>query len=287
MVDRRTEVTNHNEVTEIAGLVAPYWKQGDRHDLALALSAYLAKLGWALPMVKEVIKLASGHDGEAKDMLRAVEDTFARVKANQPVEGFKGLEEVLPKAILEKVEILAKAARVPPLIRRVDDIRLSRDQGFLRKRRIAEVVRDELKENGRFLRTPGNELFYFNGVVIPLDAPEFKALIDRRFGLNSTEAEGKYVLSSLETEALGEGERVEVYRLAHWDRGKGTLYIDTGNGKVLKLDGENITRASNGDDGVYFAGECWQQPCGSGTPATKRGGQAMDVEPVLHRRTPH
>ncbi|MAH48851.1 hypothetical protein CMI37_23695 [Candidatus Pacearchaeota archaeon] len=93
-----------------------------------------------------------------------------------------------------------------------------------------------------------------------MDAPDFKALIERQFGLNPTETEGRYALSSLENEALTEGKKVEVYRLTHWDRASGILYIDMGDGETLKLDGKTIKRASNGDDGVYFAREKWQQP---------------------------
>lgn len=247
------------EVTEIAELVVPYWTEGNRHDLALALTAYLAKLGWALPMVNKLVTLLSGQDNEPKDRLKAIEDTFAKIRANKAVKGFKGLEERLPKAPLDRLEVLAKSARVPEAVRRVDDIRQGEKTSFLKKRHIAEVVTEELTNKGKLLRTTGDELFYFNGSVIPLDSPDLQALLERSFGLNATEVEGRYVLSYLETQARIKGDMVLVYRLAHWDREKGKLYIDCGDNLILKLDGQRIEQVGNGSDGVHFARERWQQ----------------------------
>jgi len=252
--------TQQDEVRLIGELISPHWQQGNRHDLSLSISAFLAKIGWPLPMVEDVIKSVSGNDSELGDRLRAVRDTYSRVKSNQPTRGYKGLEETLPLTTLQRLEALAKSARIPPLVRKIDDIRLCDDKPFLKNRHIADAVRESLTETGTFLRTPGNELYYFEGSTIALDSPEFKALIEKRFGLNPTEVEGRYVLSNLENETLSQGKKIDVYRLAYWDRSAGILFIHTGNGEVLKLNGSTIDCVKNGDSGVYFASEGWQQP---------------------------
>lgn len=247
---------------DIARLIEPYWNIGNRHDLALSLSAFLIKLGWATPMIKVLVKAASegARDEDLKDRLKAVDDTSAKHGANMPIRGFGGLEEILPQTTLLELEKLAKSVTVPPLIRKVDDIRLSAEQPFLKKRKISQTVIENLKENGKFLRTSGNELFYFDGVATPLESPECKAMLSQRFGLNPTEQEGKYVLAELEAEALNNGEAVTVHRLAHWDRDRGFIYVHGGDGKVYRLDSKKIDTLANGDEGVYFATQPWQLP---------------------------
>jgi len=248
------------EITEIAELIAPCWTEGNRHELSLYLTAYLAKIGWAFPMIRKEVKLVSGEDEEPKDRLKAMEGTFKRIRSNQPVKGYRGLEEILPKAVLDRIEILAKAAHVPPAVRRIDDIRQSNEKACFRNRHIAELVEAELLEEGKLLRTIGDEFFYYCDSVIALDSPDFKALLDTGFGLNATEGECKFVLSHLETVARTKGEDVQVYRLAYWDRVIGVLYIDCGNGLVLALDGKHVSEVKNGSNGIYFIRERWQQP---------------------------
>jgi hypothetical protein len=254
---------NEGELRAMAEQITPCWTQPRRHDLALAISAYLAKFGWTLDMVLRVVEMAAidAHDEELQDRLKAAEDTFAKVRANKAVKGYTGLDEILPKKVLDRVETLAKTATISDVIRRVDAIRLAEKMApFQKKRWIAELVVDELKRHGKFLRTAGNELFYFDGEVMALDTPQFTALLERRFGLNATESEGKYVLSNLAAVVLTEGEMVEVYRLAYWNRAKGCLYIDAGAGKVFRLNGKCHELINNGDDGVYFARDGWQLP---------------------------
>lgn len=251
--------TQEEAIRQIAQLVKPYWNTGDRHNLALRLSGFLAKLGWASPMVTQLINIASmgASDEELADRLRAVSDTFQKHKANIPIQGYAGLENIIPMPQLEKLEELAKSIKAPPLMRRIDSIRLSNEPVFLRKRKIAQVVIEDMREKGRFLRTSGNELFYFNDRAIPLDSDEVRAILNREYGLNPTEQEGKYVLAELETEAYRSDE-VNVYRLAHWDRSKGCLYLNKCNGQVLKI-GKSIGTIGNGEE-VYFIQESEHMP---------------------------
>jgi len=254
--------SKEDTIQQLAQLIEPFWTNGNRHDLALSLSAFLAKLGWASPMVKELINIISEgtSDTELKDRLQAVDDTFANHRANVPIRGFAGLQDIIPLTKLERIEELAKSVKVPPLIRTVDDIRLGDDKTFLKKRNIAMTVIESMKENGKFVRTVGNELFYLENDVIALDSPNCKAMLNRNYGLNPTEQEGKYTVAQLETEALSSDETVVVHRLAHWDRDSGCLYIDAGNGKVIKLNGNSIDTVTNKSSGVYFARDNWQLP---------------------------
>ena len=54
------------------------------------------------------------------------------------------------------------------------------------------------------------------------------------------------------TEAMERGARATVHQFAHYDPRANVLYLDTGQGRVLRLDGGEIREQDNGTDGVLF-----------------------------------
>jgi hypothetical protein len=260
------EEARSNGPDTVTQVLLPYWQQDSRHALSLALSGFLAKAGWPWAMVLQVLESLAErcHDEEPKDRHRACRDTFTRFREGRPVEGFRGLRELVTAADLERLEELAHRALVPPDMQRIDSLRqVKKIPAFLRHRSISTAVIAALREDGRFLRCSSGQLHWFQTDrrrVLPLEEAELRALLDSRFGLNAVETESRYVLAALETETLERGENAEVYRTAFWQADENRLFVDAGGGRVYLLNGRTIATIGNGENGVFFTREPWQAP---------------------------
>ena len=99
---------------------------------------------------------------------------------------------------------------LPDLKERVDAFRLdSHLKVFQRKRRVADLVIADLLARGKLIRTRNNQLFFFDATtktLEPLDAEEFRACLNERFGLNPTEDESRFVEHEIYTVAMTIGE---------------------------------------------------------------------------------
>jgi len=253
-----------SELPSLVALLAPHWTAGQRHALALGLAGYLSRLDWPWPLVRELLGrlVDETGDDEFEDRLRTLQTTYRRLQQGEPIAGYRALRELLPASALEQLEPLAKAVTVPPMMRKVDRLRVLKGvASFHRKRRIAQAVAEDMKRRGRFLREEGGRLHWFDNEsrrVLELGCAHLSYVLGRAYGLNPTEDLTAYVRASLETEAGLDGAPVTVYRLAHWDGQR--LYVDAGDGRTYVLDGESIREVCNGDQGVFFAREQWQEP---------------------------
>lgn len=80
----------------VAGLVAQAWRDGNRHQLALALAGFLRRRGVSEAETQHVVAAIAERTGddELPDRLSAVRDTFARADG-EPVTGLPTLAELL------------------------------------------------------------------------------------------------------------------------------------------------------------------------------------------------
>src|SRR5215469_9356632 len=122
-------------------------------------------------------------------------------------------------------------------------------------REIGEIVIEDLKKRGHFFNTRQG-LFYFDtecGRAFPLSEDvDFAAFINMRYGINPKEHGFKRVLADLQSEAVLNGQKTEVRRFAHYDRGSKRLYVSRFDGYMYKLDGKSVALVPNGTDGVFF-----------------------------------
>jgi putative DNA primase/helicase len=83
------------------------WKPGQRHDMALATAAKLARVGWCQGNVRYLIEAIAteANDEELADRLLAVDTTFESYAQGRPVTGEERLIELLG---LEKTENIQK-----------------------------------------------------------------------------------------------------------------------------------------------------------------------------------
>jgi hypothetical protein len=83
------------EFAPLIDALVKIWEPGHRHKLALWLSGYLRKLGWSRKVVEAVLETIAdrANDGELKDRLRALEDTYS--KDPEDIAGSSRLREEL------------------------------------------------------------------------------------------------------------------------------------------------------------------------------------------------
>jgi hypothetical protein len=143
----------------------------------------------------------------------------------------------------------------------INTLRLRKElQSFEKKRKISEYILQSLKKVGRFINTSTSSYYWFDDRTMSLYSILEKdevlgAFIETEFGLNTTEPEYKYLLSSLKTEAINNGMNTEVQRFAYYDDNNKSLYVSNNNQQIYKLDGGKIQLVTNGTDNVFFESE--------------------------------
>jgi len=79
-----------------ACLLAKLWKQGSRHDLALALAGVLVRAEFrketSINIIRSICRVAD--DEEIKDRIRVIEDTYSRFQHEERVAGKKRLYKI-------------------------------------------------------------------------------------------------------------------------------------------------------------------------------------------------
>ena len=240
---------------QIIELIVPFWTTGERHNIALYLSGYLAHLGWGLQAVEDIIKdiaIASG-DVDIHNRVLAVTDTFKAVASGKTVKGFSGLNEVLPGAVLKNISALATKIITPTMVRQIDSIRLQKGPIFQKTRATANIIWMDLREKGELVKTNLDMCYWYSSdthLLIQLNSLRWKALLFKNYGINPSEAFGRQVTDAITLRAIGEAEIVSIRNRTFWD-GE-TLFVNLGGSIVYKLEGEAIITTYNGDCGHLF-----------------------------------
>jgi len=82
------------------------WKPGQRHDMALATAAKLARVGWSQENVRYLIEAIAleANDEELADRLLAVDTTFEIYAQGRPITGEERLVELLGREKAENIQ---------------------------------------------------------------------------------------------------------------------------------------------------------------------------------------
>ena len=126
---------------------------------------------------------------------------------------------------------------------------------FEKKQQITLESLSYMAANGALCVTTEGLGYFFDrtsGSLHPLDEDAFHRYLSDVTGLNLTETEFKYLFEQIQTETKRRGQKTIVYPLAHYDQTVHKLYITDFQGGMWVLDGQNVTRAPNGQDGVLF-----------------------------------
>lgn len=103
-----------DEIARLVEFVSPFWKEGQRHNLALALSGWMA--GYSVPEIDahEVIGSLARHEpaSDRRDVLTTVETTYARWREGIAVAGWSMLTDatapLISRATAGQLEWLLK-----------------------------------------------------------------------------------------------------------------------------------------------------------------------------------
>ena len=88
-----------------ATLIRRRWKEGMRHDAALALSGALARSGWNKSDVKDFLEIVieSAGDSDLIDRLKCCDDTFARLNRGERLTGWPTLGRLFGPVVANKI----------------------------------------------------------------------------------------------------------------------------------------------------------------------------------------
>ncbi len=138
------------------------------------------------------------------------------------------------EATLEHTQVLWEGSRWRPVSRR--------------------LIHDGLLPHGSFIAAEGRAYYFDQETKLLCDIEAFpmRALLNTRYGVNGTETLYSYMREEMLVEAMERGTRATVHQFAHYDPQANVLYLDTGQGRVLRLDGGEIREQDNGTDGVLF-----------------------------------
>jgi hypothetical protein len=119
-----------------------------------------------------------------------------------------------------------------------------------------------LTKNGNFYvdvnqqTTDEDCVFYFQSDSYSLNdltTPDFNAMLNLVTGINPTEPLFKSIKADLHMRAVRDrSNRVTIYNTAYYSEGRKRQYVYKGDNRVFVMDGEHITEANNGVDGVLF-----------------------------------
>ncbi len=125
----------------------------------------------------------------------------------------------------------------------------------LKRREAALLVIDDLTKRGDLIRATGGRLFWFETSsrrLHDVDSFHFRTEFIRIYGINPAEPEFRHIFEAVKAAALHRGKQASIYRFAYYDRPSNRLYVSPGRGRVVRVDGHDITWVDNGADGVLF-----------------------------------
>ena len=150
------------------------------------------------------------------------------------------------------------------LFLQIQDVRKNKySKAFEIKQDVSRIIIDDMREHGRFYRTPAAQYYWFSRErkrLCEIGDKFFEQLVNDCYGLNRSETEYDYLIADLETEAGGRGKESEIYRFAHYDRDNHVLYIDRNDFQMYKLDGKSIELLPNAAEGVLFITDLQNEP---------------------------
>ncbi len=128
---------------------------------------------------------------------------------------------------------------------------------------VAKIMIPDLQSRGRFYND-GHDAYFFHKaekrlIEIHPDETECRLLF-ARYRINATETIFRYLLEALRVEALQNGIRTAVYRLAHYNSKAATLYLFNYNDQIHRITCESIDLVPNGTDGVLFKADGKAEP---------------------------
>jgi len=136
----------------IVQTLSGYWLEGQRHDLSLFLSGWLATAGWEKEdAVQAIERLHAAAGGDLTNQLQCVHDTYQKHEDGLQILGLQALTDRLPGTVIRKLADAIAKQTVTPIMTLIDQIRLGKGVTYLKSRSAATAILSFLKEKGRLL----------------------------------------------------------------------------------------------------------------------------------------
>lgn len=139
----------------------------------------------------------------------------------------------------------------------VSNIRHSDLSAHEKKEQISAVVRADLAGRGRFLRTPTNQLLYFDDYarrLLQLDDSrntELRSYVNTHYGVNASESTWSHLYEDTTSHAHENGIRAEAHNFSYFSKERKRLYVAASPVEVFRFSPSGYERVPNGTDDVF------------------------------------
>lgn len=246
-----------SDIDRMAGLLIPFWEDGQRHDVTLYTAGMCAMNGLSKVDAEELVQTihTAVPQGELNDQLKAVESTYEKYANGETIAGENGLATFIPARTLIALRKLMGSNAATLILQSIDAIRLEKNAPFVKVRNAAHAAVTYMIENGKLVRDDLSNTYwlnYFDHHLTEVDSYHWTRLMHNLMGLNMQEAFGRQVAESIRHKAYERAGIVTVKRRSHFDKENFMLYINGGGPEIYILDGEEIKLAYNGEVDVLF-----------------------------------
>lgn len=251
------------KIDELAFLLAGEWRSGERHNIALFLSGYLASSNWPQEQAEELMRLICEirNDKEEENRLAVIRDTYEKADKGETIAGYQRLADILTAPTMMGVVRLVNELATPDIAKKIEGIRLSKGPIWKKEERVAQLIWAHLTDSdiGKILRTKMGEFYWYDTSThhtLNLRSEYWEAHLYHLFRINTTDSFGKHVSSIIEMKARVDAVVTPVYRGTFWN-GE-VLRVNLGDHRVWVLNGQEILEGTNGDGGVLFETTPWK-----------------------------
>lgn len=166
----------------------------------------------------------------------------------------------MPLREAERQQIIEVIEAEQTLPRQIREVVLDRGTApFDKRREIAGIIENALRERGSFLRTADGRVFFFSKderKVLDVEQTEFRRTLTQISGLSVTENFFKFSLDVLQAKTSKTAPIAEVHTFSFYKAADGFLAVSDGTGGMwTRLRGGDWCEARNGDDGIFFLTE--------------------------------
>lgn len=243
--------------------LSPHWVDGERHDMALFLSGWLATSGWDREDTMTVIeRLQQVGGGDLNNQLQCVNNTYDKFESGGQILGIQALAERIPGTVLRRLAEAISRQNVTPVMILIDRIRNSKGVPYLKSRAAATAIMAFLQEKGKVLIDQNTEkLFWLDKTshhLYNMEDSWWDTILYNTFGLNTTDSFGNSTSKGIFHTAREMASKVQTFARSNWDGEN--LWINLGGSYNYVLTGEESNDPSrrwgekvlNGENNVIF-----------------------------------
>lgn len=250
-----------NPTELIVELMLPYWTEGQRHDLALYLSGWLATSGWEMEDAMTIVEMLQQEGGgDLDNQLDCVKDTYRKHSEGKQIVGLQALADRLPSKVLQQIANAISSQQITPIMTLIDGIRLGKGVIYLKSRSAAQAVISYLAEKGQLLVDDNTDKLYWldrgQAQLRSMEDSWWETTLYNIFGLNTADNFGHSTAKGVYHTARESAQRAKTYSRSYWDGGR--LWVNLGGAYNYLIDGSRTNpypwsdKILNGEQGVIF-----------------------------------